>query len=69
MKTKNKVVVIQDKNTGLYMTQGAVELWDDGHDVDGLDMWTDNMAYAAWLTPQDAPKGMDNNRFVLVAVK
>jgi len=68
MKTTS-TMVIQDKTTGKYITQAAYELWDDGHDLDGLDMWTDDIQMAAWISSDDAPTGMDMDRFALVPVE
>ena len=65
---KTETVVIQEKSTGRYITQGAFELWEDGHDIDGLDMWTEDIERAAWLSPDDAPTGMDATRFALVPI-
>jgi hypothetical protein len=68
MKTAS-TMVIQDKTTGKYITQAAYELWADGHDLDGLDMWTGEILMAAWISSDDAPTGMDMDRFALVPVE
>lgn len=60
---------IQEKTTGRYITQAAIEMWADGHDldgIDGIDLWTDDVGEAAWISPGDEPTGMDYDRFALV---
>lgn len=65
--TPSTTVAIKEIATGKYITQAALELWEDGHCLDGVDLWTDEVQMAAWITPDDAPAGMDG-RFALVDV-